>query len=107
MRTKEIILASVLVASGCATNDTINREPEQITHDLEGHTTGGRESAWKFAPGQIESLHVESRTIRASENIFVVRVITDAGQGRFEQRLRLTYSLGALQTVGQLSIRKL
>lgn len=104
---KNLILASVLAASGCASTDTINREPEQIAHDLEGHTTGGRESAWKFAPSQIESLHVESRTIRATENIFVVRVITDAGQGRFEQRLRLAYSLGELKTVGQLSIRKL
>jgi hypothetical protein len=92
---KFISIAAAIFLAGCAS--ALRHTP--IAADLIGHTTGGRESSWKFMPGQVRQFTVITPTD--------VSVIVESPSGRFFQILRLTYRGNKLVNVGQLYIQKL
>jgi len=97
-----IALALALFAVGCQAT----QQPNRIASDLIGHSTGGREKAWRFERGQRLD-HIQHISTPAPYT-HVISLHTDAGQGVFLQVLRLEYTpRGALTNVGQLHIEQL
>jgi hypothetical protein len=100
-----LLYGAFLIAFILITGCIIQNNPKlRIAADLIGHTTGGRESSWKFKTGDTVDLKILSDT----PNEKTISVITGSDEnGAFFQVLKLTYSNGKLITVGQLYIQKL
>jgi len=109
---KSISLALAVFLIGCSTVKKPKAPPEdKIAADLIGHTTGGRESSWKFRPGQIR--HLEVLSSRGDQVIALLMLHTAETGYKFMAIVEINYYFclthchERIESVGLRYIRKL
>lgn len=110
MKIASLLFAALLV--GCAVTEKPKAPPEaRIAADLIGHTTGGRESSWKFRPGQIQ--HLEVLSSDGDQVIVLLRLHTAETNETFMAIVEINYFFclshchEKIESVGLRYIRKI